>query len=223
MKRIIIYFLLLAISSFGINAQTQKDIAKERKEISRLSKSELNSRASKSARKAAKQYAHERWDVAPGHLPLEKQLDRAYNMQYEYDENAYPKYIMAEAMSIGENYDAAKMQALELAKLNLAGQIQTEVTALVESSVANKELAQEQAASISETVMASKNLISQNIGRIIPVVECYRVKSTKNKEVRVMIAYNSKMALEAAKNAVREQLEQKGEKLHEQLDAVLGF
>ncbi len=38
-----------------------------------------------------------------------------------------------------------------------------------------------------------------------------------------MIAYNSKMALEAAKNAVREQLEQKGEKLHEQLDAVLGF
>ncbi len=179
MKRIIIYFLLLAISSFGINAQTQKDIAKERKEISRLSKSELNSRASKAARKAAKQYAHERWDVAPGHLPLEKQLDRAYNMQYEYDENAYPKYIMAEAMSIGENYDAAKMQALELAKLNLAGQIQTEVTALVESSVANKELAQEQAASISETVMASKNLISQNIGRIIPVVECYRVKSTK--------------------------------------------
>lgn len=49
-------------------------------------------------------------------------------------------------MSIGENYDAAKMQALELAKQNLAGQIQTEVTALVENTVANKQLSQEQAA-----------------------------------------------------------------------------
>ena len=37
------------------------------------------------------------------------------------------------------------------------------------------------------------------------------------------IAYNSKMALEAAKNTVREQLEKKGEKLHEQLDKVMGF
>ena len=37
------------------------------------------------------------------------------------------------------------------------------------------------------------------------------------------MAYNSKMALEAAKSAIREQLEAKGEKLHKELDEVLGF
>lgn len=116
-------------------------------------------------------------------------------MQYEYDENAFPKYIMGEAMSIGENYDAARMQAIELAKLNLASQIQTEVTALIESSVANKQLAQDEAASLTETVAASKNLISQRIGRVIPTVECYRVKSNKNKEVLIQLAYNSKWLL----------------------------
>ena len=144
-------------------------------------------------------------------------------MQYEYDENMYPKYVMGEAMSIGENYDAAKMQALELAKQNLAGQIQTEITALVENTVANKQLSAEQAASITQSVMAGKSFISQSIGRTIPVVEVYRVISNKNKEVLVRIAYNSQMAREVAKNAIREDLEKKGDELHEHLDELLGW
>ena len=212
--------LLMPCAGFS---QDAKDIAKERKEISRLSKSELNAKASKAARKAAKEAVRDGWAVAPGALPLEKQFDKSYNMQYEYDENACPKYIMGEAMSIGANYDAAKMQALELAKQNLAGQIQTEITAIIENTVANEQMEEEQAASITETVMASKNIISQSIGRVIPVVECYRVKKNKVKEVRVVIAYNSSMAMKAAKEAVRQQLEKKGDKLHEQLDNVLGF
>ena len=120
--------------------------------------------------------------------------------------------------------DAAKTSALSLAVTNLAGQIQTEVTALVENTVANKQLEANEAASIAETVMSSKNLISQSIGRTITVVECYReVKKNGNKEVLVRIAYNGEMAKQAAKKAVREELEKKGANLHEQLDKVLGF
>lgn len=223
MKHLMLFAALLLLAATRVTAQDAKDIARERKEISKLSKNELNARAGKAARKAAKEAARDGWIVAPGSLPLEKQFDRAYNMQYEYDQNAFPKYLMGDAMSPGENYDAAKMQALELAKQNLAGQIQTEMTALIENTVANKQLGAEQASSITETVMASKNLISQKIGRVIPVVECYRTNRNKNKEVRLVIAYNASMALEAAKETVRQQLEQKGDDLHEQLDRVLGF
>ena len=70
---------------------------------------------------------------------------------------------------------------------------------------------------------ASKNIISQSIGRIIPVVECYRILPNKNKEVRVQIAYNTQMAMESAKKTIRQELEKKGDKLHDQLDKVLGF
>lgn len=223
MKKISILAAMLLSISANAWCQDAKDIAKERKEIAKLSKSELNAKAGKAARKAAKDATREGWIVAPGNLPLEKQFDRAYNMQYEYDENAFPKYLMGEAMSPGANYDAAKMQALELAKQNLAGQIQTEITALVDQTVANEQLSAEQAVSITRTVMASKNLISQKIGRVIPIVECYRVLKNKNKEVRVVIAYNSAMAMNAAKEIVHQQLEQKGDDLHEQLDKALGF
>ena len=131
--------------------------------------------------------------------------------------------MMSEAMSIGANYDAAKIQALELAKLSLAGQLQSEIVALVDNTIANEQLPKEQAASVTETVMAAKNMISQKIGRVVTLVECYRDTKTKNKEVRVMISYNTSMAMESAKSAVVEGLKQKGIKLHEKLDKALGF
>ncbi|MBP5540722.1 MAG: hypothetical protein J6X88_03640 [Bacteroidales bacterium] len=204
------------------HAQSAKEIRKERQEMSKMTKSELNSKASKAARKEAKKLTKDGWQVTPGSLPLDKQLDRSYNLQYEFDENLLPKYIMGEAMSIGETYDAAKMQAMELAKQNLAGQIATEVTALVENTVSNQQLTAEQAASIVQTVTASKNLISQSIGRVVPVVEVYRVKGNKNKEVLVRIAYSTDMAMQAAKKVILEELEKKGEDLHDQLDNIMG-
>lgn len=223
MKKFVL-FIALSIATSGISyAQSAKDLAKERKELVKASKAELNEKATKAARKEAKQLKKEGWTTAPGALPLEKQLDKSYLMQYEFDEDMFPKYIMGEAMSIGSNYDAAKMQALELAKQNLAGQIQTEVTALIENTVTNEQLEEEQAQSITRSVMASKNLISQSIGRTVPVMEVYRTLSNKNKEVLVRIAYNSEMAKKAALKAVKEDLEKKGDELHNQLDELLGW
>lgn len=219
------FLLVFALTTFTLSsfAQTAKEIRKERKEVLKMSKAELNEKASKAARKEAKKLRKEGWTNAPGALPLEKQLDKSYLMQGEYDEDLFPKYLMGEAMSIGENYDAAKMQALELAKQNLAGQIQTEVTALIENTVANKQLQPEEAASVVQSISAGKSLITQSIGRVITVVEVYRTVSNKNKEVLVRIAYNAEMAKAAAKKVVREDLEKRGEELHNKLDELLGW
>lgn len=189
----------------------------------KAAKKQLDAKASKTARNEAKRLKKEGWKPAPGALPIEKQLDNSFLKQQEEDELGYPKFLMGEAMSIGENYDAAKMQALELSKQNLAGQIQTEVTALIENTVANKQLAKEEAVSITKSVIASKNLISQKIGKTIVVTELYRELSNKNKEVLVRVAYNMQMAKEAARQAIREDLEQKGLDLHQQLDKALGL
>lgn len=221
-KLFVCAFAFLCLTA-NVSAQTAKDIRKERQEIRKASKSELNEKATKTARKDAKKLKKEGWITVPGALPLEKQLDKSYMMQMEYDEDMYPKYLMGEAMSIGENYDAAKMQALELAKQNLAGQIQTEVTVLIENSVANEQLANEDATSVTQSIMGAKNLISQSIGRTIIVMECYRVKTNKNKEVLVRIAYNGAMAKAAAKRAIQDELKSKSEDLQKKLDQLLGW
>jgi len=223
-KKVIGAFALFLLIGAGISyAQLSEDVIKERKELAKASRKELNEKASKAARKEAKKYAKEGWTVVPGGLPLEKQLDRSYMMQMEYDQDMYPKYIMGEAMSIGENYDAAKMQAIELAKQNIAGQIQTEITTLIDNSVANKQLSADQAASIVKTLAAGKNLISQSMGRTITVIECYRTLPNRNKEVLVRLAYNGEMAKAAAKKVIQDGLEDELDGMHQTIDELLGW
>ena len=222
MKARLVSFVLAGLLTATVaSAQSTKEEVRDRKAAEKYTREQLNQKATKDARKEAKGYEKEGWTVTPGALPIEKQLDKAYMMQYETDDYGYPKYIMGEAMSIGENYDAAKFQAQELAKQNLAGQIQTEITTLIDNSLANKQLSEGEAASLTETVAAGKTLISQSIGRTIPMVEMYRTLKNKNKEVLVRIAYNSAMAKEAAKNALRGELEKKSEDLHKKLEQIL--
>ena len=229
MKKIsVIVLALFAVGSVFAQDQTDpktpKEIKKEREQIKKMSKSELSEKASKAARKEAKKLTKEGWRIAPGALPLEKQLDKSYLMQMEYDDHFFPKYIMGEAMSTGENYDAAKMQALELAKQNLAGQVQTKISTLIENTVANQQLVAEEAVSVTKSIMASKNLISQSIGKVVPIVEAYRInKTNKNKEVLVRIAYNVEMAKAAAKKAMRDDLEKQGDEVHKKLDGILDW
>ena len=223
MKKLLMVAMALIVACGAAMAQDAKEIHKERMEIRKMAKSELKAKVDKTTQKEAKRLKKEGWVVSPGALPMEKQLERSYLMEFEYDENQFPKYIMANAQSIGENYDAAKMAATSLAITNLAGQIQTEVAALVENTVGNNQMSAGEATSVTQSVMASKNTIAQSIGRVITVVECYRELKNKNKEVMVRIAYNGEMAKKAAKEAIRQDLEQKGEDLHEQLDKLLGF
>ena len=225
MKKLIcgIVSLMLLFGASSVFAVSAKDQQKARKELAKQSKKELEQKATKAARKEAKSLKKQGWQVAPGALPLEKQLDKSYLMQYEYDKDGFPQYIMAEGMSTAGNYDAAKMQALELAKQNLAGQIQTEITALIENTVANDQGEQREVVSLTRSVMAGKNLISQSIGRVVPVVETYRAINGNNREVLVRIAYSMDAAKAVAKKAIKEELEQKGEDLHGKLDQLLGW
>lgn len=223
--KLFVWITMACFSMSGVmcSAQMSKDQRKERRELEKDARKQLNEKAGKDARKQAKLMEKEGWKVAPGALPLEKQLDRAYIMMQEYDYDGYPKFIMAEAMSVGGNYDAAKMQALALAKQNLAGLIQTEVGAMVESSVSNQQMDMGDAASITRSLMESKNLINQSLGRVIPVVEAYREVNGRNREVRVQIAYSQEMARNIAKRAIRQDLEERGDSLRSKLDKVLGW
>ena len=106
----------------------------------------------KAARKEAKRFKKQGWYVAPGALPMDKQVEKSWERQYEDDEKGYPLYLVATGNSVAETQSAAKLQALELAKLELAGIVQTNIIAIIENSVANNQLSREDAASVTKTV-----------------------------------------------------------------------
>lgn len=179
--------------------------------------------AEKTIKNESKRLKKEGWQVAPGNIAMELQLKESFNMALEKDDKGYNKFVSGEAMSVGENYDAALFQAMNLAKLDLAGKIQTEVTELIDNKLANKQLNQKQAASLAESVAASKNLVSQKLGRVLVPVKMYRDLDNGNIEVRTVMYYNHDMAMDILKQSMREDLEQKADDLSKQLDKLLGF
>ena len=216
--------LLVFGATSAQNADDYKAFINERKAVQKLVKQERDEKVSKEAKKMAKKYAKEGWKVTVGALPIEKQLEKSFQMQYELDlENGMPKYIKGEGKAISTSYDAAKMQAMADAKTELAGNIQTEVAAIIEERLANQELGKEEAVAISNAVQVSKQVIVQSIGRVITVVECYRELKNKNYEVMVLIMYNGEMAAQAVKKSVKEELEKRGDELSKELDKLLGF
>lgn len=219
----IIAVVLAAMTMTGFIHATNPTEAqlKERQQIKKMAKSELNEKASKDARKEAKTLKKDGWKSSPGSLPIERQLDRCYLMQMEYDEDLNPKFIMGEGMSIGEVYDAAKFQAIELAKQQIASKIESEMAAIIENEVSNSQLSRQQAASVAESVSKSKSLITQKLNRVLTVMEAYRPLDNGNVQVLVRVAYNAGSASEIARKAIREDLKSKGENLDSEIDQLL--
>ena len=91
----------------------------------------------------------------------------------------------------------------------------------IENSIANEQLTREEAATVTKTVAASKNIIAQNLGRVIPLTEMYKNVGSDNIQCDVQIAYDSKTAMDMAKQVIRKQLEEQTDILHEKLDKML--
>ena len=212
--------LMLGLSSANVCAQMTKEQVKEREELKKYSKAELSEKVSKDAKKQAKIWKKEGWKPIAGGLPLERQADRSYMMQYEFDNKGDYAWYWGTAQTPGATIDAAKAQALELAQQDLCATIQKEITVLTENKNANEQLTDDEAASVVKTVQASKSLISQSLGRTIVVVTAYRVTKAKTKEVMVRVAYSTKEARKRAMQVVVSELKKEGNALGEKLDEM---
>lgn len=221
MKKLILFGLgMLLLTSTGY-AQNTKEQRKEREAITKMSDKELKAKVSRDVKKQAKAFKKQGWQVNVGALSLEKQIEKAQRMQYEYNDDNSPKYFMGEMTAKAQSYAAAKAQALAFAKEDLAGMIATEVTALVENTRANEQISATDAASIAKTVQSGKQLIAQRLTNVIPVVEVYRMDG-KLYEVQTRIFYDRNIALQTAKQIVRQELEKDGKQLHKELDEIWG-
>ena len=211
------FFTVLLMFAIAQTAWAQSVNSAQLKQLNQ----NLKEKSTKEARKEAKKLKKEGWVVSPGALPLEKQLDRSYFTLMETDEDQNPVYITGEGQSVGENYDAAKMQAMELARQQIASKIGSETTALIDNLVGNKQLGAEEAATVTTLLSEGKTIISQKLGRVVPVVECYRTLKNNNKEVMVRLATKESAIREVMKGYLRDEMEKKGAKMSDQLDELL--
>ena len=213
-------FGCMALTTVSAQERATAAHIKDQKKYEKILDKELQKKAIKEARKEAKQLEKEGFRTPVGKLPLAKQLETAWEKQAEIDSEGNPYWYIASSRAIGANQSSASLQATNAAKIDLAGQIQTKVSQLIEAKVANDDTGQAEAASLSSVVASSKSVISATLGRTIPLVEVFRTLENKNVEVMVTIGYSMQAANKAAIQAVRKELASKSEALAKELDKL---
>lgn len=213
------FAMMLSVNSHAQEKATKNDY-KELQKTEKILNKDLQKKAIKEARKEAKKLEKEGFSTPIGKLPLAKQLENSWQKQAEATPDGTPYWYIASSRAIGGNQSSAALQATNAAKIDLAGQIQTKVSQLIEAKVANDDMGQEEAASLSSVVAASKSVISATLGRTVPLVEVFRTLPNKNVEVMVTLGYSLEAANKIAIKAVRDELAKKSEDLAKGLDKL---
>ncbi|MCB0837418.1 MAG: hypothetical protein KDE26_18615 [Bacteroidetes bacterium] len=178
----------------------------------------------KEARKESKKLRKEGYLVFPGSAPMDKQLERIWMKQYQENPDGTQKYLISDGNGVGKTQTAAEMQAMEAAKLQLAGQISNEVNQIIEGKIANDQIDRETGNSLTKFVAGSKNYIVQNLMYVNPGFKIYRNVGSKDMEVAVKMFYNAEEAMIAAERAleqkIRNELESEADELIEEINRL---
>ena len=172
---------------------------------------QLSKANQKLLKKQLKEFKAEGWKVNPGQLPLETQLTKAFTSQSEVDAMGYEVWIVGEGRSTGSVYDAARTQALTVAKGEIATKMRTDMTSTIEQDLANEQFGADEAESIAMTIVSQQGRsIDQQLNRPKTLMECWRKLPNGNTEVLIRCAISadtvSKLAKEAIKQARRDNL-----------------
>ena len=208
------------VSSYAQNFEEQRE---ERLKIYKASKKKNKDKALILSEEDAEQLLNDGWKTTPSALPLERQMDAMYIMQMEYDSKLFPAYVMAEANSVNQDYNAAKNRAVELAKSVLVEKIQSEISLQIDWAIKTELIESKEGEALIKSLKAAKNSISQNLEDVMIVEDIYRITSSKRFEVRVTIACTADVAKKVLKDAVNADLEQNSEKLQKKLADYFGW
>lgn len=183
-------------------------------------------KAIKLAKKEAKKRKKEGWDVPPGSIPMEKQFERAWELEFQENEDGTPKYIIATGSAVAGTKSAADLAAMTAARNEMAASLQAKMNQLIETKTANDQIDQNIANTLDKTVANGKALISATLSQVRTAYKIYKqVPDKQNKRnnigVEVKLYYNQDEAFKAAQKAIRKQLEEESDELGDELDKIL--
>jgi len=207
---VILTFLLAGLAAGQTTyAEAQKIVKKDKKAV-------------KLARQESKKWAKQGYTNLPGNMPLENQFEKSLVMQQMVTDEGNARYISANGSAIAGSEGVAQANAMDNTRVTLAGQIQSEVTALISSNKANTGYTAEDVETIDEFVASSKTLIQNEIGTIDPVIEMMRKVSDKF-EYRFIVMYDVNAAKQVAKNVIKRELKEKVSQNEAELNKLLGL
>ncbi len=223
MKRTISLLTLIAVASMSF-AQNAADLAKQQREQNAAYMKLLNMKPSKSAKKFAKEYKKQGWEVPAGENDLAGQITKSQLMGEEVitDEggNTTNRYYQHTAISTSGAYNTGFAAARANALTEVASMMKTE---LVAAWRAKNDNSQDGSTSVTANEKFNQRIggiVDETITNAIPTLKMYR-RIGNNFEVQVRLAFDKKELAARLKRAMQKELEEEGDKLNGIVDEML--
>ena len=199
MKKILVVLLAAIVGISAVNAQPTK---KQLKAV----KAEVAS------------WEAEGCQAAPGDLSIAEQILMQKEYAKKLNNNGEPLYIFGSSTAVGQTFKAAQLSVMRGVKMNALEQLDTEITAIIQNDLANKQQSLDKAVSVDKVVSAAMERVSASLGQGIVLVTMHReVPHNGNVEVNYHCAYSYKKLKELAVEAQKKSLQQEIDELRKQL------
>lgn len=179
MKQINNIFLLALCALFLFSCKSQ--------DIKKTGEADPVSLLHSTAEEAADALLTEGYKTLAGRLPLQEQIHEAWGYQRMKDEGGALLYFVASSRSKAKDYNIARLQAETLAKVQLAGHVETRIGQLVENKMASHHLMGGEE-HVKEILDQSKSLVKTSLSQLIPLLEVFKEYPDGEVEVMLMIA-----------------------------------
>ena len=224
MKKLISLLALVAIATATF-AQSAADLAKQQREQNKAYMKLVNMKPSKTAKKQAKEYKKQGWEVPAGENSLEVQFTKSqlYGEELMTDEegNTTNRYYQHTGSSVAGAYNTAFAAARAYTLGEVASMIRTQ---LVAAWQANNDNAQADASAITTDEQFNqrmKAIVDESITNYIPTVKMFR-RVGNNIEVMVRLAFDKKELSARLKRNIKKELKEEGdEKLNGVVDELI--
>lgn len=151
-------------------------------------------------------------------------IKNAINYEFSTDENGEKTNPMIYTSALDPTFEGAATACRAAARAALAGNIETNVGELVKRSLNSEQISAKSAEGINQIVTAGKQLIAQKVS-MQDVYTFYReVKDERDGKTLIEVEfagmYSNKLAMQKAREYIREQMKDEAEELHKDLDRI---
>lgn len=200
MRNLILSFLLGLFASVHIWAEAETAIPKN--DIKNVS----STKPTKEVKKQAKRLKKEGWKIFPEGALLEIQIAECQQMELEQiadkNGNYTSRYIMATGLATASTIDIGKTMARVRAQEEIAGLLETHLTALIESELSNIQRPTGEVRSTSKFAMHSKSIIKGTLNHCITVLSIHRPLDNGTVEVQIRLALDKQLLAEQISSSV---------------------
>lgn len=197
--RTIIMMMLMMLSVNVMGQSIAESIERARAQVNK-----------KAIKQEIKRLKKEGWHVVPGSPAMEIQLEEAYVYELAKDNNMNKLYYIGIGQSPGKTFDTAHLNANEVARVVLAGQVGSVATGMANVMVSNKQLSQTDAESVCDVISKNKRLYMSRLGKVDTVFMVSRELENGNIEVLVRMVASVKSVEDLSKSVLMEELKKRG-------------